>query len=169
MNLNFEKDIFIDEDALEQEWLEQAEKARQYGRYYAECRKRVALADEKVKVIRSELVKKANSNPLKYCNKASPNAGDIEAFYRRSPSHQKAKQELIEAQYELDMAEIAKNEIGYTRKTALENLVKLYGLGYFAGPKVPRNIHEERQKLLEDKTKEINKRIREKSRKRRIN
>ena len=30
-----------------------------------------------------------------------------------------------------------------TKKTALENLVKLHGQSYFAGPAIPRNLNKE--------------------------
>ena len=141
--MNYEEDIRIDETALDIEWFEQAALAIRYGKHYAFCRKKFTEADEKVKVVRAGLIKRANSDPVKFCKKDKPNAADIEAYYRKHPDHLAAKEEWIKAQYELDMAEIAKNEISFTRKVALENLVKLYLGGYFAGPKVPRNLFEE--------------------------
>lgn len=133
----------IDETALDIEWLEQASLAMKYGRYWADCKRAATHAEEKVKVIRADLIKKANSNPQKYCGKDKPNAADIEAFYRKQPEHIAAKDAWVDAQYELDMAEVAKNEISFTRKAALENLVKLHGQLYFAGPKVPRDLFQE--------------------------
>ena len=141
--MDYQDDIRIDESALDVEWLEQSELAMKYGRHYAFCKKRLTEADEKVKVVRAELIARANSNPLKYCNKDKPNAADLEAYYRMHPKHKAAKDEWVKAQFELDIAEIAKNEISFTRKGALENLVKLYLGQYFAGPKVPRDLIKE--------------------------
>jgi len=153
MELDYMKDVIIDETALDLEWLDQANLAAKYGKHWALCRKRLLEAEEKVKVIRAELVIEANTDPRKCCNKDKPNAADIEAYYRNSKRHKKAKEEWLEAQYECDMAEIAKNEISYTRKVALENLVRLHAQQYFAGPKVPRDLSKERtSKELQKRT-----------------
>lgn len=149
--MNYEDDIRIDETALDVEWLEQASLALRYGRYYADCRRKVLEADEKIKVIRAELIAEANSDPQGCCNKDKPNASDIEAFYRNHKRHKRAKELWLEAQHELDMAEIAKNEICFTRKSALENLVRLHGQQYFAGPKVPRDLSTERVQSMQQK------------------
>jgi len=138
--MNYEEDMRIDETALDVEWLEQAPLSIKYGKHFAECKRRVSEAEEEIKVIRSELIKKANGNPERYCGKEKPNAADIEAYYRNHKDHKDAKQELIDLEYERDMAEIAKNEVSFTRKAALENLVDLYIAQYFAGPKLPRDI-----------------------------
>jgi len=143
--MNYEDDIRIDETALDVEWLDQASLAIRYGRHYAFCRRKLVQAEEKVKVTRAELIAEANSDPEGCCNKKSPNAADIEAYYRIHKRHKEAKKEWAEAQFELDMAEIAKNEISFTRKVALENLVRLHGQQYFAGPKIPRDITWERK------------------------
>jgi len=151
-DINYDRDIQIDDAALDLEWCGQAELAMKYGKHWVKCKNVLSEAEEKVKVVRAELINRVNSNPMKFCNKEKPNAADIESYYRRHLRHKEAKQELLEAQFELSMAEIAKNEISFTRKVALENLVKLHGQEYFAGPKMPRNLTEER-KAKEDRIK----------------
>lgn len=142
--MNYEEDLKIDDNALDLEWEDQAALAIKYGRHYAECRRRNTLAEERIKVVRAELIAEANEDPEGCCKKEKPNAADIEAYYRNHPRHKKAKEEWIQTQYDLDLAEIAKNEICFTRKAALENLVILHGQSYFAGPKVPRDLNKER-------------------------
>jgi hypothetical protein len=144
--LDYIRDSQIDENALDIECLEQPALAMRYGKHYLALKKQALLAAERVKVVTAELIKKANSNPLKYCKKDKPNAADIEAFYRTRPEHKEAKEAWINAQYEADMAEHAKNEICFTRKASLENLITLHGQQYFAGPKTPRNISFEASK-----------------------
>lgn len=148
--MNYETDIRIDETCLDVEWLEQASLAMKYVQHYAECRKRLTLAEEKIKVIKAELIKKVNEDPVRFCNKEKPNIADIESYYRNHSRHKAAKEEWVEAQFELDIAEGAKNEISFTRKMALENLVILHGQQYFAGPKVPRNLSDERKRKQEE-------------------
>jgi hypothetical protein len=141
--LDYERDVEIDVDALDIEWLDQPRLAMKYGRHVSQLRKKVAQLEEKKKTERSELIKEANEDPQGCCGKDKPNAADIEAYYRSSTAYQKAVDELLDAQYELSIAEIAYNEISWTRRMALENLVKLYGQQYFAGPRVPRDISKE--------------------------
>lgn len=150
MELDFNADVRIDESALDIEWLEQASLSIRYGEYWAKCKKRVAKCEERLKLVRSELVDAANRNPDKLLGEGNkPTAVNVEAYFRTHERHIEAKKELLQAQYELDLAEIAKNEISFTRKTALENLVKLHGQNYFAGPKLPRNLRFERDKDAE--------------------
>jgi hypothetical protein len=143
--MNYEDDIRIDDSALDVEWCEQANLSMRYGKHYAECRKALTLSEEKIKIVRAELIKLANQDPDRYLGSGvKPTAPNIEAFYRNHVRHKAAKDEWVEAQYELNMAEVAKNEISFTRKAALEALVTLHGQNYFAGPKMPRNLTEER-------------------------
>lgn len=152
--LNYEKDCNIDESSLDVEWLEQTTIAMKYGKYWAFCKKNVAQIEEELKLIKSELIKEANENPVQCCKKEKPTAVDIEAYYRDHKRHKEAKQKFIEAQYELDIAEIAKNEISFTRKATLEALVTLFGQQYFAGPSMPRDISTERAKAQAFKKKQ---------------
>jgi hypothetical protein len=149
--MNYEDDMRISESDLDLEWLDQASLAMRYGRLWADAKKDVALAEEQIKIIRSELIHEANDDPVGTCGKDKPNAADIEAYYRNHRKHKKAKEDFIQAQYELDLLEVAKNEICFTRKMALENLVILHGQQYFAGPKVPRDLTLEAQKRAKQK------------------
>jgi len=138
--MNYREDLSIDPEALDVELLRLPNLAMKYGKHFAECKKLLSQAEERIKVTRAELIAKANINPLKCCKKEKPNAADIEAFYRTHPDHIHAKEEWIEAQYELQMAEIAYGEFHYTKTEALKNLVKLQGQGYNAGPDEPRAL-----------------------------
>jgi hypothetical protein len=160
MELNYEEDLHIDEKQLDIEILEQTDKAIRYAKNWVECKRRFMQAEEKVKVIRSLLIKRAHEKPdtcLGY--NVKPTAMTVEAYYRTNQKYIAAKEKLVQAQYELDLAEIAKNEMCYTRKTMLENLVKLNGQQYFAGPVVPRNLEQERKTWdqIKNQTKEMNK------------
>lgn len=145
MRLNYKDDVKIDPTSLELEWMDQAELAVTYGKEWSMLKRKVALLDEEIKVVRSELVREAWEFPEKCLKQSKATAQTVEAYYRSNKKHKKLKQEWIEAQEELDLVEVAKNEIAFTRKSALENLVKLYVADYFAGPNVPRNLEEVRK------------------------
>ena len=144
--MNYEKDAYIDSEALDVEWLEQAEKAIKYGKHWSHAKKEHTLAEEKVKFIKAGLVKLANEDPEKHLGEGvKPTAVNVEAYYRTHKDHVAAKTTWINLAYEMDIAEVAYKEISYARKSALENLVKLHAQQYFAGPSVPRKLEEERE------------------------
>jgi len=154
--MDYEKDIKIDETALDVEWLNQPLLAVKYGKYYAECFKELQQTEENIKVIRAELIKKINDNPELYLGDGvKPTGPNVEACYRNHKDHKRAKEEWIEAQYNLNIASAAKSEISFSRKSALENLVILHGQNYFAGPKMPRDLSFEAQKQELQKKSDI--------------
>lgn len=143
ITVDYERDIRIDETALDVEWLNQAPLAIRYARLSAYWNDQVRRLEERVKTIRSELILKVNENPGDLIGKEKPNAGDIEAYYRAHHEYQAAVTELNDAAAEAEFATMVKDEVCYTRKKALENLVQLHGQQYFAGPTVPRNLTAE--------------------------
>jgi len=150
--IDFENDSYIDDTALDLEWLSIGEKEAEYIREAKKARLDSKWANEEVKTIRSELIREANENPADCCNKAKPNAGDIEAYYRTHSRYKGATQTAIEAEDHLQEITEMKDMIHFTKTKALEHLVELYRLDYFVGPRVPRDIGSERNK--ENKKKE---------------
>ena len=71
--------------------------------------------------------------------------------------HVKAAQALIDAKYENDIAEGVVKALDQ-KKSALENLVRLLGVSYFAGPNVPHDLS--RDVISERERKAINARVR---------
>ena len=157
--MNYELDIEIDDSALDVEWLHQPALALKYGVYLAECRQTLQQAEETVKLIRAELIKKANDDSDRYLGKGvKPTGANIESYYRNHRRHKEAKEEWVKAQFEVNVAEVAYKEISTARKAALQNLVELHGQNYFAGPSVPRDLTYEN--LQKEKQKSSNKKIR---------
>ena len=157
MNLDFERDIVIDENALDVEWLEQPRLALKYGKYLVQTKAEVRRLEQLKKTVKAELILEATEKPEECCKKPKPTIQDIESYYRRHPRYKEVVEELNKALEEMEFAEIAFKEIAITRKKALEELVELFGLQYFAGPKEPRNLSEEAKKR-----REISKKISEK-------
>ncbi len=141
--MDYEKDITIDENALDTEWLDQASLALKYAKHLTQLKARVARLEEKKKTKRSELILEVNENPIELMNKKTPNAGDIEAYYRTNEEYKEIIKELLLVHEEAEFAELAFQEIAWTRKKSLEYLVILHGQQYFAGPKVPRDLSKE--------------------------
>lgn len=147
--MNFERDVNIDETALDVEWLEQPNLMLKYGKLVAEARKEYDLAKENLDVVKAELDKKIRSNPEEYdIIKVTESA--INAAILTHPDYQEASSKLIEAKYNLNLYQTAADAID-AKKAALENLVRLHGQQYFAGPKVPHDLSVERQKAYQQK------------------
>jgi hypothetical protein len=155
--MNYEKDIRIDETALDVEWLHQPSLAMKYGRHWAELTKALSIVEENLKIVQADLTDLVNQHPEKYLGDGvKPTVGNIDSYIIRNEKYKAAKDKVREMQYEVNMANIAKMEIGNSRKTALENLVKLNGQNYFASPSMPRdlsyeNAQKERQKNTDTK------------------
>lgn len=162
--MNYERDIRIDVTALDVEWTEQAELAMKYGRLWADAKEELERAQEDIKLIKAELNAKVNSDPEKYLGEGvKATVANVEAYVLRSKKYKEAWERSMEASKQETLLSIAKNEISFTRKAALENLVVLHGQQYFAGPKMPRDIYSEvtraRQAKELQKTK-LNRRMR---------
>jgi superoxide dismutase len=142
-NLDYEQDMKINENSLDIEWLDQAPLALKYGKHVAQLRRKYNELCEKKKTIRSELILEVNEKPGELIGKAKPNANDIEAYYRNHKRYKEAVSNEQDAAEELELAEVAKNEISFTRKAALENMVRLHAQMYFAGPSIPRDLSKE--------------------------
>jgi len=146
-----EKDLQIDESALDIECLNQATLAWKYIKLAIQARKVALQAHEHLKTVRSELIAEANKDPETCIGKSKTNAADIEAYYRMHERYKEAKSAKITTELEADLVQQAKDLFVYQRKSSLEHLVTLHGQHYFAGPKVPRNLSQEVERVKREK------------------
>jgi len=158
-DINYEEDVKIDEMALDIEWLRQPELMRKYAQYAAEAKKAMDEAKERLDVGIAKLDSEIRVNPNAYgLSKVTESA--IQNTILLQPEYQKLNKAYIEARYEYDIATAVVKAIDQ-RKTALENLVKLLGVSYFAGPQTPRDLHEETRRWLKERERfESNSKVR---------
>jgi len=141
MDLNYKEDLAIDESALDLEWLGQPALMLKYTQALAKARREVDRLKEKLSVTKAELDQKIRKRPDNF---------DIEKITETviqntiilQVDYQDDMNDLIEAQYEQQMLQGAVSAVDQ-KKQALENMVKLYGQQYFAGPKVSRDLEQE--------------------------
>ena len=134
-------DLRIDESALDVEWLGQAALMGQYVVLAAETRMEMDKAKERLDLAKAELDKDIRMDPDKY-DVSKITEGVVLTTVLMQAKYKEASDAFIEAKYEYECAMGAVRAIEH-RKTALENLVRLNGQSYFAGPSVPRNLAEE--------------------------
>ena len=158
--MDFEKDINIDEQALDVECLEQPRITLQYAKWVADMERKKDRAKERVEVVKAELDKDIRSNPSKY-GLAKITEGAVQNTIILQPEYREAQVAYIEAKHESDIAKAAMRAVD-TKKATLENLVKLFGLSYFAGPSVPRNLAEERAKKQKESNQKVARAMRRK-------
>lgn len=141
--INYEQDIKIDEQALDLEWLDQPSLMLKYAKHAALMEREMDRAKEELDLVKSELDGSIRKNPEKYgLEKATDKA--IDAAIPQQEEFKEANDAYLEAKFEYKVAKAAVDAFDQ-RKTALENLVKLLGQSYFAGPVTPRQIAIERE------------------------
>jgi hypothetical protein len=158
LDLNYEQDVSIDEIALDVEWLQQPHLMYKYAKYQAETKKAMDEAKERLDFIKAKLEMDIRANPENYgLSKVTESA--IASTILLQPEYQEASKKYIEARYENDVAATAVRAIDQ-KKTALENLVKLLSVSYFAGPSAPRDLSLKwNEHIKRREQKELNKNI----------
>lgn len=145
-------DMRIDENMLEVEWLEQPTLMFKYSKLAAEVRKRLDRCKDSLDLVKANLDTAIRSDPEQF-NISKITEAVVTNTILQQDEYQEAQTELVDVKYELDLAMGAVYAIN-ARKDALENLVKLYGMQYFAGPKDPHNVTEVRAMQKEKREKD---------------
>ncbi len=146
---DYKEDVNINPGELDVEWLKQATLYAKYSQLAPDANDRVRKLEQKLKVIRSQLILEASEKGEEILGKGvKPTGQPIEAYYRTHEKHIEAKKELFEAMYEAEMINNALFSL-QQKKTALENLTKLVLSGYFAAPSIPRELGERWKEVLE--------------------
>jgi len=138
---DYELDLAIDEMALDLEWLEQPSLMLKYTTKAAKARRNLDRIKEKLSVVKAQVEKEIRADPEEFeIVKVTESA--IMSTVLLHDSYQEAMKELIDAQYEYQVVQGAVQAVDQ-RKQALENMTRLLGLQYYAGPKVPRELSYE--------------------------
>ena len=163
MELHYEQDVSIDETALDVEWLQQPNLMYKYAKHQAETKKAMEEAKERLDFLKAKLEMDIRANPGDYgLSKVTESA--IASTVLLQPEYQEASKKYVEARYENDVAAAAVRAIDQ-KKTALENLVKLLSVSYFAGPSAPRDLSLEwNERIKRREQKEHNKNVKIKRR-----
>ncbi len=145
--MEYNLDVNIDETALDVELLEQPILMKKYGDVVSEARKELDYMKEQLDAVKAELSKEIRADPDAFgLGKITENL--VADTIILQDSYKKAAEEVVEAQYRYGMAKSAFDAIA-SRKDTLDGLIKLYGMQYFAGPSIPRNLSEERTRKNE--------------------
>ena len=151
--MNYEDDIRIDESSLDVEWLEQPRLMMKYTRHAVDMRQVMDLARENLDLCKAELDKEIRNDPESF-GLAKITEGAINNTIIAQQEYKTASKQYLDAKYEYEVAQGAVRAFDQ-RKSALENLVRLHGQQYFAGPSIPRDLNEE----VEKRKHQVNKNV----------
>jgi hypothetical protein len=152
---DYEKDTSIDEQGLDVEWLQQPSLMAKYGKHAAQVKLVMDRYKEELDVVKAQLDRDIRMTPDNYgLNKLTETIVSNTIIIQ--PEYKYANDQYSNAKYEYDIAMAAVRAIDQ-KKTALENLVRLHGQQYFAGPSVPRDLSKEYAKI--ELQKQTNKKI----------
>jgi hypothetical protein len=139
--MTYESDIQIDETALDVEWIEHPGKMLTYTTGAAEAHRDMDLAKAKLDFVKAKLDRDIRESASGTSQRLTEFG--IQSMILLEPEYDEANREFIEAKFQYEVASGVVKSFEH-RKSALENLVRLHGQSYFAGPSVPHNLSEER-------------------------
>lgn len=130
---DYKDDVQIDIDSLDWEWLRQPSLYMKYAEKEAEKNKEVKQIKQQIEVRRAKLCR-----DILAANEKKPTDKVIESMIFEDAEYISLLDELNTANYEADILSSAVSALNQ-KKSALENLVKLWAGQYFAGPREPRD------------------------------
>jgi septal ring factor EnvC (AmiA/AmiB activator) len=128
--------LAIDLNRLEEECERNPKLAIEWGQELAKANANLADAEKKVKRIGAELTLAIRRDPESYMKGVKATDETVKAGVLSHPDYQAAEQEVIAAQYEVDMMKAMVYAIA-DRKTELENITQLHGQQYWSKPHTP--------------------------------
>ena len=152
MKNSYESDVEIDEGALDVEWLDHPSRMYRYCVSAADAQMRSDLAKERQEIVKAEVEQSVRSDPASHGievrttkdgARQPPTEGAINAAVLLHDGYQEATRAYIHAKFENAVAQGAVRAFD-ARRSALENLVRLHGQSYFAGPSVPHDLSDMR-------------------------
>ena len=143
---SYQDDINIDETALDVEWLNQPRLMAKYAVILATAARDVDYSKENLDVVRADLELEVRDKPEAFGVEKGTRVTEalVTAIVLGCDKYKKASREYIDAKYEHNIA-LGIVRAFDQRKSSLENLVRLHGQSYFAGPTIPRDLAEQRK------------------------
>lgn len=134
---DYQNDVKIDADALDIEWVRHPAKYMKWAERAAHADKNAKAKKEKLDLVYAKI-----DNELREVTEKKITEKMIESQIYLDERYKKASEEWREAIYDANVLQSAVRAMEQ-KKSALENLVKLWAGAYFSGPKSPRDIREE--------------------------
>lgn len=153
--MDYEKDLSIDPDALDTEFLAQPGLYFKYARESAIAKDAYSRAKENLETVRAEMDAHIRQNPVKYgfSGEKKPTEGAITSAILQTEAYKDANETYMKVKYEADLIQAAVMAIDQ-KKSSLEHLSRLTIAGYCAMPSEPRDLAGEWKSRLESRREE---------------
>lgn len=139
--MSVKDDVAVDKYALDIEWEKQPTLYQMYLDQAVELRKEVTECQKQLDLVEAKLSLDIKKNPSLYgLDKVVESS--VQAVLILHPDRQKAYDDLIQRQYEKNLIDDVVKALEH-KKSALEELVRLYLSGYYSRPTV--NSQERKQ------------------------
>lgn len=132
------EDRKIDPEQLDVEATRQADLFFEWAEQFIEARTKMERLEFELDVLESRLQLDCREHPESYGTKSTTETA-IKSAVKCSPKYVKAHQDFLDARREAGMLEKAVAAMDM-KKRMLEELIKLHGQQYFAGPTEPRDL-----------------------------
>lgn len=138
MDRNYKEDIKINEDDLENEWIEQPSLYLYYGEAHADAVLEKEKASDELDLVHAQLDSQLRKDWEKHFEKA-PSEAAIKSWIIQQEKYKKKLENLNKKTHNVNVLAVAKTAFDH-RKKALENLVTLHVTGFHSEPKPPKNV-----------------------------
>jgi len=138
--LNYQRDLQIEVDALDLEWIRHSHKYMLYSEAAARANDIVRKRKNDLEITDAKLDQEIRVASEGEGKKMTADA--IKAAILADDRHIKALIEYNDSLYQAELCTSAVKSMDH-KKVALQSLVQLWAGSYFAGPKTPRNIKKE--------------------------
>ena len=128
--LDYDQDIQIDQHKLDREWVLQPQLFLRYMQAAADARQQMDEAKEMVDLTRAQL----DTHIRQSAGDKKPTEGAITAAIQQSTKYQVVTKSYLEVKNRWEVLKGVTDAFDQ-RRAALENLVKLFGMGYFSTPR----------------------------------
>jgi len=137
---NYQRDLKIEVDALDLEWIRHSQKYMYYSEASARANDIVRKKKNDLEVMDAKIDQEIRTESEGSGKKMTVDA--IKSAILSDERHVKALIEYNDALYQADLCASAVKAMDH-KKVALQNLVQLWAGSYYAGPKQPRDLKKE--------------------------
>jgi predicted RNase H-like nuclease (RuvC/YqgF family) len=149
---NYEDDLHIDVNAIDEEFLIQPNLLWKYGKEQGRLKAEVDFLKERLEVRKSKISLQVRNDPESFGASKKLTESGIGDIVRCDESVRSLTKRLNETKHQLDILNTALTSLE-AKGRSLEAIVKLMGLDYFTRPTVPSSVKTEIEKKGAERTK----------------
>ena len=155
----FEVDLAIDENRLDDEWVDQPSLYFKWAAKLADARRDLEAFKSAMDIVKAEFYLNVRKNPEEF-ELTKPSEKTIESTVIGQPDYKSGQELIIQAKHKVDVIQAAVTSMDHRRK-ALEGLVSLYLANYFSNPKAPKGSEDRMDEIEKKSVRRRGKRTRE--------